>query len=53
MNQKDPIKDYFDIIIPVYNEGNNIKNVLEKFKYEVRSKFRILLCYDYDNDSTY
>ena len=52
MNQKDPSRIYFDIIIPVYNEGNNIKNVLEKFKYEVRSKFRILLCYDHDDDST-
>ena len=52
MNQKDPSGINFDIIIPVYNEGNNIKNVLDKFKYEVRSKFRILLCYDHDDDST-
>ena len=41
-----------EIIIPVYNEGENINQVLDQFQNKVRTKFRILLCYDHYDDST-
>lgn len=41
-----------EIIIPVYKEGENINEVLDQFQNKVKTKFRILLCYDHDNDST-
>ena len=41
-----------DIIIPVYNEGENIKKVLHEFQNNVHTKFRILVCYDYEEDTT-
>jgi dolichol-phosphate mannosyltransferase len=44
--------EYIDIIIPVYNEGENILSVLHAFEKNVQSPIRILICYDYDHDST-
>ncbi len=41
-----------DIIIPVYNEGRNIIPVLEAFRSQVRTPFRVLICYDFDEDDT-
>jgi dolichol-phosphate mannosyltransferase len=41
-----------DIIIPVYNEGANIVRVLESFRDHIRTPFRILICYDRDEDDT-
>lgn len=41
-----------EIIIPVYNEGENIVAVLDSFKSSVRTKFRVLICYDHDDDNT-
>lgn len=41
-----------EIIIPVFNEGENISQVLDQFQNKVKTKFRILLCYDHDDDST-
>ncbi|WP_421658636.1 glycosyltransferase [Leptothermofonsia sp. ETS-13] len=41
-----------DIIIPVYNEGENIINVLESLRVAVKTPFRILICYDHDTDNT-
>lgn len=41
-----------DIVIPVYNEGDNIIPVLESFRTQVKTSFRILICYDRDNDTT-
>ena len=42
-----------DIIIPVYNEGENIKRVLDKFEKHVETKFRILMIFDHDTDTTF
>jgi glycosyltransferase involved in cell wall biosynthesis len=47
----DPLK-YIDVIVPVYNEGNNILSLLEAFEREVKTRIRILICYDDDNDTT-
>ena len=41
-----------DIILPVYNEGENIHKVLNLFQNQVNTKFRVLICYDHENDST-
>jgi dolichol-phosphate mannosyltransferase len=41
-----------DIVIPVYNEGVNIVPVLRSLAAHVKAKFRILICYDSDEDST-
>ncbi len=41
-----------DIIIPVYNEAENIVKILEHFKLHIKSTYRILICYDFDEDNT-
>lgn len=41
-----------DIIIPVYNEKENIKFVLSALQKHVRVPFRVLICYDCDDDNT-
>ena len=41
-----------DIIIPVYNEGENIVAVLDSLNRHVTTSFRILICYDNDRDNT-
>ncbi len=41
-----------DIVIPVYNEGENIRSVLDALDREVRTKFQVLICYDRDDDNT-
>jgi dolichol-phosphate mannosyltransferase len=43
---------YIDVVIPVYNEGNNILALLEAFELEVKTPIRILLCFDHDEDTT-
>lgn len=41
-----------DIVIPVYNEGKNILSVLNALEEEVISKYRVLICYDFEEDNT-
>ena len=41
-----------DIIIPVYNEDKNIVRLLETLENEIACNFRVLICYDRDNDTT-
>ncbi len=41
-----------DFVIPVYNEGENIIPVLESLKKGVQTPFRVLICYDRDDDDT-
>jgi dolichol-phosphate mannosyltransferase len=41
-----------DIVIPVYNEGGNIRRVLDSFRAIQRTRFRVLICYDRDDDDT-
>ena len=43
---------YLDIIIPVYNEGDNITSVLNLLGEKVKTPFRVLICYDFDEDNT-
>ena len=41
-----------EIIIPVFNERENIDQVLNQFQNLVNTKFRILICYDNEDDTT-
>jgi dolichol-phosphate mannosyltransferase len=41
-----------DIVIPVYNECENIIALIESFKLHVKTPSRILICYDHDTDTT-
>lgn len=42
----------FNIIIPVYNEGENISNTIEEiFKLNYQN-IQIIICYDFDEDNT-
>ena len=41
-----------DIVIPVYNEDKNIVRLLETLENEIACNFRVLICYDRDNDTT-
>lgn len=45
-------EEYIDIIIPVYNEGENIIHLLQAFEDKVQTSIRILICYDQDDDNT-
>ena len=41
-----------DIIIPVFNEGEVIISTLRSLVKGVRRPFRVLICYDFDEDTT-
>lgn len=41
-----------DVIIPVHNEGRSIVRSLESLRKNVHSRFRVLICYDSDEDDT-
>ena len=41
-----------DIIIPVYNEDENIVKLLKLLDNEVICDFRVLICYDSESDKT-
>ena len=47
------IKIDLEIIIPIYNEGKNVIKLLKHFEDFVKTKIRILLCYDLDNDDIF
>lgn len=48
-----PLKDIqLDIVIPVYNEAENIVPVLASLNENVKTPFRVQICYDMENDST-
>lgn len=41
-----------DIVVPVYNEGENIVGVLDALRRSVKRPIRVLICYDRDDDNT-
>ena len=41
-----------DIIIPVYNEDERIIDLLKNLSAEINYPFRVLICFDNDNDLT-
>jgi glycosyltransferase involved in cell wall biosynthesis len=50
--ESDLAKFDVDIVIPVYNEGENILRVLRAFRTEVKTPAQILICYDHTDDTT-
>tara|TARA_A100001015_G_scaffold189310_1_gene210868 strand:+ start:769 stop:1485 length:717 start_codon:yes stop_codon:yes gene_type:complete len=47
------IKTPIDIIIPVFNEGKKVYNLLKLFNNNIKNKFRVLFCYDLDDDNIF
>ncbi len=47
------MRNDLDIIIPVYNEGYKIIELLEMFEKKINSKYRVLLCYDDTSDDVF
>jgi len=41
-----------DIVIPVYNEGDNIAPTLRALAHNVKAPLRVLICYDREDDNT-
>ena len=41
-----------DLIIPVYNENEKIVELLKLLEKDLTCNFRILICYDNENDKT-
>jgi len=48
----DPNKSVLDIIIPVFNEAENIGPVLDTLKKHVKTPFQVQICYDLETDTT-
>jgi glycosyltransferase involved in cell wall biosynthesis len=44
--------EVINIVMPVYNEGENIKNTFSEIKNKIRTPFRIFIVYDFDEDNT-
>ena len=42
-----------EIIIPVYNEGEKVVKLLELFQISIKTQFRVLFCYDLENDNIF
>jgi len=42
-----------EIVVPVYNEGSKIVKLFESFEKFIKTKFRILVCYDKDDDDVF
>ena len=42
-----------DIVIPIYNEGDKVINLLNIFQKTIKTKIRVLLCYDLDSDDIF
>lgn len=47
------LKISIDIIIPIYNEGEKVYNLLKLFENNIKNKFRVLFCYDNDDDNIF
>jgi len=48
----DSNRDELTLVIPVYNEGANFPQLWEAVRSHVRSEFRALVVYDFDEDDT-
>ena len=42
-----------EIIIPIYNEGEKVIKLLNQFQIHIKTKFKVLLCYDLNNDNIF
>lgn len=46
------MNDILDIIIPVYNEGENILKTIAAIRSKIKTPYRIFIIYDFDEDNT-
>ena len=46
-------KNSLEIVIPIYNEGNNLIKLFKLFDTNVKTDFRVLLCYDNQDDNVF
>ncbi len=46
------VEPALDVVIPVYNEGGHIVEVLDALARHVRTPLRVYVCYDRDDDDT-
>ena len=42
-----------EILVPIYNEGESIVNLLKLFNKYIKTEFRVLFCYDKDDDNIF
>ena len=42
-----------DLVVPIYNEGKKIIDLLNKFQENIKISFRVLLCYDEKTDNIF
>ena len=42
-----------DIIIPIYNEGDRVLKLLSTFQDIIKTRIRVLLCYDREDDNVF
>ncbi len=42
-----------EIVVPIYNEGEQVIKLLGKFETHIKTKFRVLLCYDLEDDNIF
>ena len=42
-----------EIIIPVHNEGEKVIKLLNELKSNVKTNFKVLICYDFENDNLF
>ena len=47
------INEKFDLIIPIYNEGENLVSLFNHLKASINYQHRILLCYDHEDDDVF
>ncbi len=47
------MKKDLEIIIPVFNEGENLIKVFDHLKKNVKRDFTVLVCYDHDSDDLF
>ena len=45
-------KNELDILIPVFNEGGTIVKTIKNILSVVKWNYKILICYDYNEDPT-
>jgi glycosyltransferase involved in cell wall biosynthesis len=41
-----------NIVVPVYNEGGNIRNLLDRIQVDIKTAKKVLVVYDFDGDDT-
>ena len=42
-----------EIVIPIYNEGETVIKLLNQFQVIIKTRFKVLLCYDLGDDNIF